>query len=184
MFTKFRTFLNNLNGWQRIYVSIVVLVLTPMAVYEAKTTIQHRVSDVTFYKSMPTELKNFLDEKKIEFSSQNAALPQSKTSIDWNKVPTEYDVSKIPVVDASQTIVAWKIPYDGGDFMMKFPKDLDEKTMNEVGDKVHKFLDSDAAKRYWSYVFKTIIFEHVMVALVILLAGYAFAWNFRGFVKK
>jgi hypothetical protein len=56
--------------------------------------------------------------------------------------------------------------------------------MNEVGVKVHKFLDSDAAKRYWSYVFKTIIFEHVMVALAILLAGYAFVWNFRGFVKK
>ena len=80
--------------------------------------------------------------------------------------------------------MAWTVPYDGGEFMLKFPKDLDEKTMNEVGVKVHKFLDSDATKRYWSYVFKTIIFEHVMVALVILLAGYAFAWNIRGFVKK
>jgi len=189
MLTKTRNFFNSLNGWQRIYVSIVVLVITPMAIYEAKTTIQHRVSDVTFYKSMPTELKNFLDEKKIEFSSQKAALAQSPSSIDWNKVPTEdsplnFDISKIQVVDASQTIVAWTIPYDGGEFMLKFPKGLDEKTMNEVGDKVHNFLDSDAAKRYWSYVFKTIIFEHVMVALVILLAGYAFAWNFRGFVKK
>ena len=184
MLLKILNYFNSLNGWQRIYVSIVVLVITPMAIYEAKTTIHHRVSDVTFYKSMPVELKNFLDEKKIEFSSQNAALSQSQTSIDWNKVPTEYDVSKIPVVDDSQTIVAWKIPYNGGDFMMKFPKDLDEKTMNEVGDKVYKFLDSDAAKRYWSYVFKTIIFEHVMVALAILLAGYAFVWNFRGFVKN
>ena len=177
MFTKIRSFLNSLNGWQRIYVSIVVLVITPMAIYEAKTTIQHRVSDVTFYKSMSVELKNYLKEKKIEFSHQKPALAQSPSSIDWSKVPTEDSPLNFEVV-------AWTIPYDGGEFMLKFPKDLDEKTMNEVGDRVHKFLDSDAAKRYWSYVFKTIIFEHVMVALVILLAGYAFAWNFRGFVKK
>jgi hypothetical protein len=175
MFTKIQSFLNSLNGWQRIYVSIVFLVLTPMAIYEAKTTIHHRVSDVTFYKSMPVELKNYLKEKKIEFNSQKSALEQPPKSIDWNKAPTE---------DSSPTIVAWNIPYDGGEFMLKFPKDLDEKTMNEVGVKVHKFLESDAAKRYWSYVFKTIIFQHVMVALAIFLAGYAFVWNFRGFVKK
>jgi hypothetical protein len=175
MFTKIRSFLNSLNGWQRIYVSIVVLVITPMAIYEAKTTIHHRVSDVTFYKSMPAELKNYLNEKKIEFSSQMSALVQSPSSIDWSKVPTE---------DSLLTEVAWNIPYDGGNFMLKLPKDLDEKTKNEVGNRVHKFLDSDAAKRYWEYVFKTIIFEHLMVALAILLAGYAFAWNFRGFVKK
>ena len=177
MFLKTRNFFNSLNGWQRIYVTIVVLVITPMAIYDAKTTIQHRVSDVTFYKSMPVELKNYLKEKKIEFSPQKPALAQSPSSIDWSKVPTEDSPLNLEVV-------AWTIPYDGGEFMLKFPKDLDEKTMNEVGDRVHKFLDSDAAKRYWSYVFKAIIFEHVMVALVILLAGYAFAWNFRGFVKK
>ena len=175
MLLKILNYFNSLNGWQRIYVSIVVLVLTPMAIYEAKTTIEHRVSDATFYKSMPVELKNYLEEKKIEFSPQKPA--QSPSNIDWSKVPTEDS-------PLSFDVVAWKIPYDGGDFMMKFPKDLDEKTMNEVGVKVHKFLDSDAAKRYWSYVFKTIIFEHVMVALAILLAGYAFVWNFRGFVKK
>ena len=175
MSTKIRSFLNNLNGWQRIYVSIVFFVLTPMAIYEAKNTIHHRVSDVTFYKSMPPELKNYLAEKRIEFIPQKDAITQPPKSIDWSKAPTEV---------SSTTVVAWRIPYDGGDFMLKFPTDLDEKTMNETGDKVHKFLESDAAKRYWSYAIKTIFFEYVMVALGILLAGYVFVWNFRGFVKK
>lgn len=176
MFEKIRSFLNSLNGWQRIYVTMLVFIITPMAIYDAKTTIQHRVSDVTFYKSMPVELKNYLKEKKIEFIPQNLALAQSPNSIDWSKVPTEDSTSNFDVV--------WTIPYDGGKFMLKFPQDMDEKTMNEVGNRVHNFLDSDAAKRYWEYVFKTTIFEHLMVALAILLAGYAFAWNFRGFVKK
>lgn len=176
MYTKIQSFLNSLNGWQRIYVSIVVLVITPLAIYEAKTTIQHRVSDVTFFKSMPIELKNYLKEKKIEFSPKVIVLSQSSNSIDWSRVPTEDPPTNLEV--------GWTIPYDGGDFHMKLPKDLDEITINQVGHKVQIFLDSEAAKIYWTYVLKSIVLERLMLTIAVLFAGYAFAWIYRGFLKK
>ena len=174
MLTKIQDFLNSLNGLLRLYVTLVVFVLLPIAIHEAKTTINHRVTEVVIFREMPSDVQKYLEEKKIELYIKNSEPTQRASNIDWSKAPTE---------DSSIT-VAWKIPYDGGDFMMKLPKNLDEKTTIEVGDRVQKALDSNASKRYWKYVFENIALNYLMIAIAILLAGYVFVWNFRGFVKK
>ena len=94
-------------------------------------------------------------------------------SIDLNKVPID-----------TKLLASVAIADSGGELVIEFPKAFDEKKIEEIKKRIANFLAADESNRYWMYVFKNILFEYLMIAIAILLAGYAVVWNFLDFFKK
>jgi hypothetical protein len=172
MILKIRDYFNSLHGLLRLYVALLVFVLLPIAVHEAKNTNAHRVPTKEIIRAMPLELTKFLGDNNINIISE---IPPTKNddSIDLNKVPID-----------TKLLASVAIADSGGELVIEFPKAFDEKKIEEIKKRIANFLAADESNRYWMYVFKNILFEYLMIAIAILLAGYAVVWNFLDFFKK
>ena len=65
MILKIRDYFNSLHGLLRLYVALLVFVLLPIAVHEAKNTNAHRVPTKEIIRAMPLELTQFLGDNNI-----------------------------------------------------------------------------------------------------------------------
>ena len=91
MILKIRDYFNSLHGLLRLYVALLVFVLLPIAVHEAKNTNAHRVSTKEIIRAMPLELTKFLGDNNINIISE---IPPTKNDDSIEAFDFEYSREK------------------------------------------------------------------------------------------
>lgn len=179
-----KQYLSNLNGWQRIFIFIIIFVYLPVAVlatidvhreYERKYSDQQLNEEVGKYIkrekiaiTLTITTMEMLDSYNYQSSNKSGKIE----AIDYNLVGAEF---------TSINKIRYLVKFDYKKNLIEFNEDKDIlKLARFVQDKIDENkLASSAYKKYF-----TIFLGFLGVILSTYFLGYMIGWVIKGFGKK